>query len=82
MTYRVEFEGDALERLNGLPRNAFDALVESVVGLVRDPWNANEMAPSQGAPYREAFFGDYGLLSFRVDERTELIRIFGILWAG
>jgi hypothetical protein len=56
VTYRVEFEGDALERLNGLPKNAFDALVESI--------------------------GDYGILSFRVDERAELIRIFGILWAG
>jgi hypothetical protein len=82
VTYRVEFEGDALERLSGLPKDAFDALVESVVGMVRDPWNANEAAPGEGAPYREAFFGDYGILSFRVDERAERIRIFGILWAG
>jgi hypothetical protein len=38
--------------------------------------------PGEGPPYRESFFGDYGILSFRVDDRAELIRIFGILWAG
>lgn len=82
MTYQVEFEGDALVRLNGLPKNAFDALVKSVVALTREPWDANEVTPGGDAPYREVFFGDYGILSFRVDEPAELIRIFGILWAG
>ena len=55
MSYRVEFEGDALVRLNGLPKNAFGALVDSVVDLVRNPRNANEVAPGEGATYREAF---------------------------
>jgi hypothetical protein len=40
------------------------------------------LRPAETRPYREVFFGDYGILSFRVDEPAELIRIFGILWAG
>ena len=40
MTYRVEFEGAALVQLNGLPSAAFDALVERVVALVKEPWDA------------------------------------------
>ena len=37
MTYRVEFEGGALVRLNGLPSAIFDALVQRVVAS-RRPW--------------------------------------------
>jgi hypothetical protein len=82
VTYRVEFEGDALVRLNGLPEDAFDALVNRIVALTREPWDASEVTPGDEAPYREAFFGDYGIVSFRVDDSAELIRIFGIVWAG
>jgi hypothetical protein len=33
--------------------------------------------------YRQVVFGDgYGLLSFRVNDATELIRIFDIAWIG
>jgi hypothetical protein len=45
MTYQVEFEGAALVQLNGLPLAAFDALVERVVALVQEPWDADLMAP-------------------------------------
>jgi hypothetical protein len=40
MTYRAEFEGAALVQLNGLPSAASDALVERVVALVQEPWDA------------------------------------------
>lgn len=82
MTYRVEFEGDALVRLRGLPEDAFDALVSRIVALAREPWDASEVAPGDEAPYREAFFGTHGIISFRVDDSAERIRIFGIVWAG
>jgi hypothetical protein len=45
MTYRVEFDGAALVQLNGLPAAAFDALVQRVVDLVEEPWDADLMAP-------------------------------------
>jgi hypothetical protein len=41
MTYRVEFEGAALVQLNGLPSAVFDALVQRVVALVQEPWDAD-----------------------------------------
>jgi hypothetical protein len=83
MTYQVEFEGAALTQLNGLPSAAFDALVERVVALVQEPWDADLMAPGDDPAYRQATFGDgYGLLSFNVDAAIELIRIFDIVWIG
>lgn len=51
MTYRVEFEGDALTRLRGLPRDAFDALVDRVVALARGPWDASQVSPGDEPPY-------------------------------
>ena len=40
MSYSVRFEGGALVQLNGLPAVAFDALLERVVVLVDEPWDA------------------------------------------
>jgi hypothetical protein len=83
MTYQVEFEGAALVQLNGLPSAVFDALVERVVALVQEPWDADLMAPGNDRAYRQAIFGEgYGLVSFHVDDAAELIRIFDIAWIG
>jgi hypothetical protein len=83
MSYEVEFDGAALIQLNGLPPAAFDALVQRVVDLVDEPWDADLMAPGDDPAERQAAFGEgYGLLSFHVDAATELIRIFDITWIG
>jgi len=83
MTYRVEFDGAALIQLNGLPSAAFDALVQRVVNLVEEPWDADLMAPRDDPAERQATFSEgYGLLSFHVDDAVELIRIFDITWIG
>jgi hypothetical protein len=83
MTYRPQFEGQALVQLNGLPPVAFDALLERVIDLLREPWDAAVIPPADDPAYRRTVFGSgYGLLSFRVDEADELIAIFDILWAG
>lgn len=83
MTYRVEFEGGALVQLNGLPKDAFDAIVERVVDLVKEPWDATVMPPGNDPAYRRTVFGTgYGLMTFHVDDAEELIRIFDILWIG
>jgi hypothetical protein len=69
MSYRVQFEGQAL--------------VERVTDLVREPWGADLMTPGGNPAYRQAIFGpDYGLLSFQVDDATELVSIFDITWIG
>ena len=59
-------------QLNGLPSAAFDALVERVVALVQEPWDADLMAPGDDPAYRQAIFGEgYGLLSLHVDDAAE-----------
>jgi hypothetical protein len=81
VNYRAEFEGPALTQLIGLPQAAFDALVERVADLVRQPWDADLMTPGGDTAYRQVIFGHgYGLLSFRVDDDAELIGIFDIAW--
>jgi hypothetical protein len=83
VTYGVEFEGAALVQLNGLPSAAFDALLERVVALVQEPWDADLMEPGGDPAYRQVIFGEgYGLLSLHVDDAAELIRIFDITWIG
>jgi hypothetical protein len=60
-----------------------DAIVERVVDLVDEPWDANVMTRGGDPAYRQVTFGQgYGLLTFRVDEEAELIRIFDIAWIG
>jgi hypothetical protein len=83
VSYRVAFEGKALVQLNGLPLDAFDALVERVVDLVDSPWDADLMSAGGDPAYRQAVFGHGdGLLSFRADDSAELIIIFDLAWIG
>lgn len=83
MSYTVRFEGAALIQLNGLPSAAFDALVERVVDLVDEPWDATVMPPGDDPAYRMTVFGSgYGLLSFHADDTAEIIRVFDITWIG
>jgi len=56
MTYQVEFGGAALVQLNGLPSAAFDAMVQRVVALVDEPWDADLMAPGDDPAERQATF--------------------------
>jgi hypothetical protein len=83
MSYRVGFEGKALVQLNGLPPEAFDAMVERVVDLVDAPWDADLLDARGSAAFRQVVFGrGLGLLSFHVDDSAELIRIFDVTWIG
>lgn len=83
MSYRVRFEGRALVQLSGLPSAAFDAIVARVVDLVDAPWDAVVMTRGGDPAYRQVTFGrGYGLLTFRVDDEADLIRIFDIVWIG
>jgi hypothetical protein len=81
VTFRVEFHASALAQLQGLPPAAFDALVDRVRKLVGAPWESQVL--DRDAPaFRQCVFGSFGLLSFHVDERRELVRIFDVTWAG
>jgi hypothetical protein len=83
MSYSVRFEGPALVQLNGLPAAAFDAIVERVTDLVKEPWDAVVMPPGDDPAYRITVFGSgLGLLTFHADDTAEVIRIFDITWIG
>ena len=57
MSYRPEFEGAALVQLNGLPKEAFDALVERVAVLVLEPWDVAVIPPANNPASRRTVFG-------------------------
>jgi hypothetical protein len=83
MAYQVMFAGPALLHLNGLPGDAFDALVDRVVALVDQPWDATVAWPGDDSFYRETAFGDgRGFIGFYLDEAAKLIRIYRVVWAG
>lgn len=83
MSYSVRFEGGALVQLNGLPATAFDALLDRVVDLVDEPWDASVMPPGDDPAFRMTVFdAGNGLLSFHADDAAEIIRIFDITWIG
>jgi hypothetical protein len=83
VSYRVRFEDAALVQLNGLPAPACDALVERVVDLIDEPWDASVMPPGDDPAFRLTVFDSgNGLLSFYADDTAEIIRIFDITWIG
>lgn len=83
VSYSVRFEGAALIQLNGLPAAAFDALVERIVDLVDEPWDASVMPPGDDPAFRMTIFDTgNGLLSFHADDTAEMIRIFDMTWIG
>jgi hypothetical protein len=83
VTYRIEFDGNALTQLRGFPEDAFEALLARVLELVDAPWDATVMPPGNDPAFRRAVFGTgWGLLTFQVDDDAELIRIFDLIWIG
>jgi hypothetical protein len=59
VSYRVRFEGAALVQLNGLPGAAFDALLQRVVDLAEEPWDAAVMPPGKDPAYRMTVSGPW-----------------------
>ncbi len=86
MSYRPALTGRAFGQFSGLLRDRPDAyapLAERLTQLVDEPWDAWPVQPGGNEPeFRETQFGEYGILSFRVDEEAEVLIIFNILWTG
>ena len=54
-----------------------------MAGLIDFPWDADLMETGGDPAYRQAIFGEgLGILTFRVDDTTEILTIFDIAWAG
>ncbi len=87
MSYRAELIGNALLQFHELQRvpDARDALMNRIVRLIEDPWDAWLVAPVVGLlAYRETTFGaaGNGLISFYADDDAEIIYIFNLVWVG
>jgi hypothetical protein len=62
--------------------SAYDALMERILWLADNPWDAWPVYPNGEPAFRETTFGEHGLISFRIDDAAELLVIFNILWIG
>jgi hypothetical protein len=85
VSYRPTLAGRALAQFSDLKDDQviYDALMERIVQLAAEPWDAWPVYPGGEEPdFRETQFGARGLLSFRVDENAEILIIFSILWVG
>jgi hypothetical protein len=61
----------------------YEAFMDRLLQLVGAPWDARQVQPGGGEPeFREAVFGDHGLLAFRLDEEAELLVVLYVIWAG
>ena len=82
MTYRVVFTAKADAETIGLPDEPFAALVNALGMVSRDPWtNSHPDDPSDPA-FRWATFGDWGLVSFYLDDRNQAVRVHDVTWIG
>jgi hypothetical protein len=81
VSYRVELHASALAQIQGIPSEAFDALVSRLADVVDKPWDAFPLQADE-PEFRQVIFGGQGLASFYVDERNEVLRVFDITWVG
>ncbi|KAB8182838.1 hypothetical protein [Microbispora catharanthi] len=81
MSYRVVLAPSVLVNMKNLPDAALTALVERTADLIEEPWDAQVLYPGR-RDYRQATFGDLGLIHFHVDDDVELITIYELVWAG
>lgn len=85
MTYRPRLTGQALRQFQDLQADpvVYRALMDRLLRLVEEPWDAWPVYAARGEPdVRMTQFGEHGLLSFTVDDTTEVLIVLYILWAG
>jgi hypothetical protein len=65
-----------------LPPDAYKALVTTLVGVIRDPWNNSKPDHTTDPEYRWATFGELGLVLFRVDDHRRMVHVYDVTWTG
>jgi hypothetical protein len=81
VSYRFTLAGSVLVKMKGLPEDALDALVSRVADLVERPWDASPTLPGR-TDLRETTFGAFGFVFFVVDDTSEMITVYDLVWAG
>ena len=76
MSWRPWLEDRALRQMQGLPTEAFDILVQTLVRICDDPYDPVFSAPVPPVPGRRvADLGDFGFIEFIADEAKGLVRV-------
>lgn len=82
--YKVEFHAKGDAETQGLPDEAFLALVQALTVAARDPWaNSRPDDPGGDRALRwMPFDAGRGVAQFRVDDDRGLVRVYGVTWVG
>jgi hypothetical protein len=82
MSYRFILHSRAVHDMKGLPVEVVQALAQRTADLIDAPWDAAAVYPDSAAHRRTTFGSDRGIVEFHVNDETELITIYRVVWAG
>ncbi|MGH3274324.1 MAG: hypothetical protein ACRDNZ_08375 [Streptosporangiaceae bacterium] len=85
MSYRPVLTSRAAAQFSDLMsrEDVYETFMDRLLRLVDAPWDAWLVQPGGGEPdFREAQFGDSGLIAFRLHEDAGLLVVLYILWVG
>jgi hypothetical protein len=68
--------------MNGLPRPAFDRLVEAMAEVIGYPDDPLRTFPTSDPYVRRVEFGNAGLITYLINDAVGLVIILDITWAG
>jgi hypothetical protein len=82
VSYRVEFSSDAATYFHHMPRPGQDAFYARAAELADAPWDGVQIAlPGTSSGLRSAAFGEHGIVYFSVEDATNTITFFELVWA-
>lgn len=84
MSHRPWLAERVLRQMGGLPDEALDVLVQTMVRICDDPYDRLfSVAMDDNHPAgRMAELGDSGFIEFEVDETAGLVRVYTLAWTG
>ena len=68
--------------MHGLPGPAFDSLIEAMAEVIDYPADPLRTFPTSDPYVRRVEFGDAGLITYLINDRTSKVIILDISWAG
>lgn len=68
--------------MHGLPEPALDGLVEAMAEVATYPGDPLRTVPTSDPYVRRAEFGGAGLVTYLINDGTEVVIILDITWTG
>jgi hypothetical protein len=82
VTYRAELSARALKQMHGLPDQVFDGLIQVMADVIDYPDDPLRTFPT-GDPYvRRAEFAGAGLVTYLMNDATQVIIVLDVTWTG